>query len=139
MEFYFRRLDLFSIFKDKRTRRLENLIELCSSANDSTQLDLANRMSSASAEFINPFEGVKSFSELKFALRPDQAILMAEKAVRLQAKMRNSKICNNIDEMVFHFIEASLSHRGGATWVKDKHAILIDELIATSEGIFDNK
>ena len=109
------------------------MIELTSRIDDEAAVEMLRRLKSAAIELTSVFESIDNFEQLKFALRPDQALLMAEKAVELQDHIRSHPIMNQLDEMVFFFCEASLRHKAGEKWVGDREVKLIDELISTAE------
>ena len=124
---------MFGLSRDPRKKKLKKMIELTSRIDDEAAVEMLRRLKSAAIELTSVFESIDNFEQLKFALRPDQALLMAEKAVELQDHIRSHPIMNQLDEMVFFFCEASLRHKAGEKWVGDREVKLIDELISTAE------
>ena len=129
---------MFGWGKDPKQKKLEKLIELLGRGNDQVKAEVLVRLKHAAFQFYAPINGVDSFAELKFALRPDQTEAVADKAVELQIIAVESAETNEMDEMVFFFCEASLRHKTGHKWVIDRAARLIDGWISVAEG-FEGK
>jgi hypothetical protein len=87
----------------------------------------------AARSFTDVMPEVMSFAELKFALRPDQALLMAHRGVELRAACAADPRMDVLDQMAFTFLIASLSHRAGERWVKPHHVRFIDNAISEAE------
>ncbi|WP_139250747.1 hypothetical protein [Palleronia salina] len=128
---------MFNLFGDRRTKQLDQVINLIGTSSASNQAVVLHRLKAASLHFTEAFPQCESFEELKFALRPDQCEAMASKAEDLVEKVRVSRQGDEIDELVFRLLAASLRHKAGAKWVLDKQSRFIDNMIRAAEGNID--
>ncbi|MEM1162420.1 MAG: hypothetical protein AAGJ28_15925 [Pseudomonadota bacterium] len=134
---------MFGFGRDKRQKKLDELLGLIDRADDEAKADFLMRLGGAANLIVKEVsDGFSLFSDMKLALKPDQANQIANKVAELEAsvqrqiqEMRGG--VSSVDALAFRMLEVSLRHKAGEGWITADQSHLVDVTIATAEQIFN--
>lgn len=134
---------MFGFGRDKRQKKLDELLGLVHRADDEAKSDFLMRLGGAANLIVKEVsDGFSLFSDMKLALKPDHANQIANKiaeveaSVQRQIRERHAGV-SSVDALAFRMLEVSLKHKAGESWITAEQAHLVDVTIATAEQIFN--
>lgn len=134
---------MFGFGRDKRQKKLDELLTLFHRAGDDAKIDFLTRLGGAATFVVKEFsKNLAPFSDFKTALTSEEAKIVAGKISDIEDSLQRSIKQGDgdilsVDVLAFRMLEVSLRHRAGEEWVTAEQSELVDTTIAAAEQTFN--